>query len=251
MQCNKQIAVNDMLVPCGSCAICKFNLVQDWAIRIFHEAQYNCTALFVTLTYAVAPNELQKSDLQKWLKRLRKKKDVRYFAVGEYGKKFCRPHYHVILFTNEIITHSDIYDTWKHGFVHVGHLTQQSTMYVLKYMLKASPESDRSPPFRLMSRRPGIGAKKVEQLVGIEKNFLYLNGFKKRMPRYYKDKLFTKQQKQAMRIKTEEQQKQLKVKELARLTRLTKQNPFDEYREREQRAHQIYEYRARNIKTKM
>lgn len=43
---------------------------------------------------------LSKSDLQKFLKRLRKAygKKVRYFACGEYGPKTFRPHYHLLFF---------------------------------------------------------------------------------------------------------------------------------------------------------
>lgn len=50
---------------------------------------------------------LRKSDLQKFIKRLRfsiaKRYDaeLRYFACGEYGPKHFRPHYHLLLFFDE------------------------------------------------------------------------------------------------------------------------------------------------------
>ena len=44
------------------------------------------------------PIILKKSDFQKFIKRLRKDYDIKYFACGEYGDKTLRPHFHAILF---------------------------------------------------------------------------------------------------------------------------------------------------------
>lgn len=74
---------------------------------------------FITLTYSeknIPENmSLEKSHLQKFFKRLRKQltSKVRYFAVGEYGTKKGRPHYHVILFTN-----GELAEKGKHSVVH-------------------------------------------------------------------------------------------------------------------------------------
>lgn len=105
----------------------------------------NC---FVTLTYnnenLPADGSLDKSHLQKFFKRLRKKTRFRYFACGEYGevcrtcgkssplckcarfiKSIGRPHYHVCIFGYqfpdlELIHHDPkrLYDRFRKGHDH-------------------------------------------------------------------------------------------------------------------------------------
>ena len=62
-------------IPCGKCIACRANNASQWATRVMHEAQYVAAACFVTLTYSpeYVPKDysLRKSDLQKFLKRLR------------------------------------------------------------------------------------------------------------------------------------------------------------------------------------
>lgn len=56
-------------------------------------------ASFVTLTYdndsLPGDSGLHKEDFQRFMKRLRKYSgyDLKYFACGEYGGRFKRPHY--------------------------------------------------------------------------------------------------------------------------------------------------------------
>lgn len=84
---------------CGQCRDCRLRRTREWAIRCTHEAQMHDRSSFVTLTFAEDPGTVCKKDLQLWLKRLRKKMGkLRYYACGEYGEKFGRPHYHAILF---------------------------------------------------------------------------------------------------------------------------------------------------------
>lgn len=183
--------------------------MNDWIIRIMNEAHHNVHSWFVTLTYRDADlpindegeSLLVKRDLQLWLKRLRKKFSVRYYAVGEYGTKFGRAHYHVILFSNQIITHETITSTWQHGHTHVGNLTPKSAAYTAKYVFQQKGDyKGRTPPFALMSRRPGIGSSKIPFLP--KRYYCFVNGHKKRLPRYYKDKMFTREDKIQMREKT-------------------------------------------------
>lgn len=108
----------DSTVPCGTCPDCRNKHISGWSIRLQWEEKRSCSAYFITLSYdddslKKSPNGLPtlwKSDIQKFFKRVRKvhegiepsvmrpNVDIRYFAVGEYGGKFGRPHYHVILF---------------------------------------------------------------------------------------------------------------------------------------------------------
>lgn len=143
---------------------------------------------FITLTYApehlptecrevcacrVAPT-LAPRDLQEWLKRLRfalAPARVRYYAVGEYGDKTWRPHYHIALFGLPVDLalgkHVDckcvICQTWSLGLVHVGEVRMESAAYIAAYTVKklttvTDPRlGGRHPEFARMSLRPGIG----------------------------------------------------------------------------------------------
>lgn len=116
-----------MKVPCGKCLECRKEQQDSWTTRIYQEL-LGCQgkAIFVTLTYNedAVPRvihegkeylELNKRDVQNWLKRYRirqerdfnvkfrhnrnyKKKTLKYFLCGEYGSVTHRPHYHMIIF---------------------------------------------------------------------------------------------------------------------------------------------------------
>ena len=95
-------------LPCGKCAGCRAQKSREWADRMILELDHSKTAVFLTLTYnddnlpvklqvttGQTEMTLQKRDLTLFFKRLRKKfpeKEVRYYAVGEYGKRTLRPH---------------------------------------------------------------------------------------------------------------------------------------------------------------
>ena len=100
---------------CGSCIDCRLNYSHQWAVRCMLESEYHERCYFVTLTYEdsflpkgnfvgydgqIYESSLSLKDIQKFLKRLRKRfnKSFRYFYCGEYGELNHRPHYHLILF---------------------------------------------------------------------------------------------------------------------------------------------------------
>lgn len=153
-----------ILVPCGTCIVCRRNRSMEWTTRVNHELIYEPKAQFLTITYATdeAPiasinnqHTLKKEDIQLFLKRLRKSLEpdkLKYILVGEYGPTTLRPHYHAILFGYQSyqpdvyhITNSDgvdIYfdafleEVWSHGHVQIGSATSASAHYVTAYLLK-------------------------------------------------------------------------------------------------------------------
>lgn len=194
-----------MLVPCGKCSFCSATRRADWATRLEYEARLHLCKKFVTLTYATphlkwAHNQpqLDKSDLQKWFKRIRKfGAKIRYYAVGEYGSNTYRPHYHVILFGE--CSDNLIRESWPLGQVHIGTVTQASIQYTLGYIVNKSWKHThhRVPPFALMSRKPGLGANYMTPQMAAwhksdRRNYVILDGVKRHLPRYYKTKLFSK-----------------------------------------------------------
>ena len=114
-----------MLVPCGKCVNCKLNYAKMWSIRIMHELKDWDSACFLTLTYdeehLPKDGSLDKQDLQKFFKRLRFNlggRKIKYFACGEYGEQYGRPHYHIIVFGLNGQTELDIIQkSWLFGFV--------------------------------------------------------------------------------------------------------------------------------------
>lgn len=196
-----------MLVPCGKCVNCKLNYAKMWSIRIMHELKDWDTACFLTLTYddehLPADGSLDKSDLQKFFKRLRKNlkgKKIKYFACGEYGEHFYRPHYHAIVFgVDSVRFQKVIEDSWRLGFISVGTVTADSANYVARYTVKGGLTDEEcyklglQPQFLTMSRRPGIGSNlatsKEYQEWFSNTGFCVDKGIKYPIPRYYKSKL--------------------------------------------------------------
>jgi hypothetical protein len=149
---------------CGQCAPCRVNRRRVWTARLLAELTAHKFAWFVTGTYredaVPSGGTLRKRDHQLFLKLLRKRSGeaLRYFAVGEYGDSFGRPHYHWIIFglsRPELIA-----GCWPHGFVHVAPVNRERCAYVVGYtMRKLTKDSAQlESEFATMSRRPGIGA---------------------------------------------------------------------------------------------
>lgn len=177
MKCPYPITVKNPLlgyvqVPCGKCLICQRNLVHDWSMRMRYESQDSKSVYFITLTYddehlPINDNgyvTLVKADLQKFFKRLRKSIKVRYFAVGEYGSKFGRPHYHIILFTKHKIDWYDmrklIAKYWNSRIdVQTAKDAERLSSYCSKYCFKNDNRVDNSQvkPFRTCSKKPILG----------------------------------------------------------------------------------------------
>lgn len=215
MQCINQLTIipkghsRPIVVPCGKCIPCLQTKRMQWSFRIEQEMKVSRTAYFVTLTYdnwhlKKAEYQLNKRDLQLYLKRLRKKAHhirIRYYAVGEYGSKSGRAHYHLILFNadEEIIRNSWVNPKTKKpmGIVHVGQVTQASINYVLKYIVQ--PEQKDwyviERPFSTMSRMYGIGAHYLtDEMINWhrsgDKNYTMVYGVKQPLPKFYYPKIW-------------------------------------------------------------
>lgn len=199
--------ISQVEVPCGYCVGCRIDRSRAWAIRCVHEASLHDLNCFVTLTYAVAPqnNSLVKKDLQDFWKRLRKSifpLTLRYFACGEYGSKGDRPHYHACIFgwrPHDLVTFGSHYSSeflarvWGHGFVTVGDVTHASAAYVAQYVIKKQygPDvdyGDREPEYVVMSRRPGIASDwishNLDDVYGYH-DAVSIDGRLVRVPRFY------------------------------------------------------------------
>ncbi len=172
------------------------------------ESLSHLQSCFVTLTYNNEnwpyKGQVSGRDTQLWIKRLRKKfsaRKIRYYAVGEYGDKNGRPHYHFILFgigqsefpmsvfkikkDGSYWGTSNLWNTqyeyvhlgkWKKrkwwnpikGYLEVGSVTKDSCQYVSGYVLKKLTKKEdprllgRNPEFCRMSRNQGIGVSAMD-----------------------------------------------------------------------------------------
>lgn len=193
-------------VPCGKCLVCLQKERAMWTFRLEQEFKYSHGALFITLTYDEkhlrSDCNLKKRDVQLFIKRLRKRagRGLRYFCVGEYGSKFGRPHYHLLLFNCGDV--DLVRASWNDskgcsiGMVHVGRVTSASIAYCTKYIIqKADAPVDRERPFRLMSRAYGIGARYLSDAVvswhrkGLH-NYAMVYERKVALPRFFKTKIW-------------------------------------------------------------
>lgn len=205
---NGQSKDEPILVPCGKCPMCIRRRSREWAFRITQESKQYLHSYFVTLTYAnehlpVTANRfatLEPDHLQLALKRFRYydgSKNVKYYAVGEYGTRFHRPHYHICLMgVNDI---NNIHKAWKFGHVHVGFLNEASAAYATKYMhkehnRKTFRKDDRKKEFSRMSVGLGQCFLSDSMKAYYKSNFRNLKAkygtFDIPIPRYYRNQLW-------------------------------------------------------------
>lgn len=216
-------------LPCGQCIGCRGARAADWAVRCVHEAQLHEHSVFVTLTYAdehLGSLSLVYRDFQNFMRRLRRAKPgVRFYAAGEYGEAFERPHFHALLFGCffedreflktlgsgfRLYRSAELSALWPYGFSSIGDVTFESAAYVARYVMKkvtgraaeqhyefvdigSGEVSQRKAEFNRMSLKPGIGARWFDKF-GSEvypDDVVVINGVRFAPPKYY-DKLLKK-----------------------------------------------------------
>lgn len=221
-------------VPCGKCMECRVQYARAWADRCVLEARSSPYNYFVTLTFDdfhKGDNSLHIEDVQKFMKRLRKRfpgVKIKYFACGEYGSQDLRKHYHLILFNcpfndltfefkrldpfsnRDTVKYLDgltyqfsdtIYQCWqKRGFITVAPFCYQTAAYVAQYVTKKVDgklkdkyaELGINPEFLTMSQ--GIGAGEYDDDI-VFSDFMIVersgSAAHSHSPRYF-DKLFRK-----------------------------------------------------------
>lgn len=167
------------VVACRKCWQCRGNRVWDWVGRAVAENECADRAFFVTLTYgnslaygeelADRARSLHYPDVQKWLKRIRKKHRVRYVVTGEYGSKKGRAHWHALLFFKGDLPdvrlnykywgnrEFNVDPFWSHGLTEWAEFEPAAARYVCKYMLKAVDELDNQERHAMLSKFPPLG----------------------------------------------------------------------------------------------
>ena len=184
-----------------------------------HERVCHEHAWFTTLTYSdanlPANGSLNIGDIQKFLKRLRRKREddrIAYYICGEYGPRTKRPHYHAVFFGTDFLdryphpspSRHNVFrskaldDTWGHGHTELAPLSQGAAYYAAAYSqkkLRARDWSEADPQtgevlqqeFALMSRNPAIGRTYIQRYWRdiYPRDYVALNGYHFQPPRYY------------------------------------------------------------------
>lgn len=232
------------IVPCGGCENCRKTRISNWSFRLLQEEKVSSSAYFLTLTYdsdnvpltRAGYMDLSKRDLQLFFKRLRKghsgngESDIRYYAVGEYGGRYFRPHYHIILYNAELeiligkklataVRRGSIEldgkrafmcEAWSPydkpiGHITIGKVTEASVGYTMKYISKPSrvPQhrnDDRTPEFSTSSKGLGINYLSKAMIAWHKADMLNrqycqtMDGKKICLPRYYKEKILDEEE---------------------------------------------------------
>lgn len=220
---------NIINVPCGRCIECRKNYVNGWVFRIMN--QFKCatteTSWFITMTYddkslydldnglitAEGEYSLNYRHFQLFMKKLRKSyektefksRKIKYFAVGEYGDRSDRPHFHAIVFNAD---QQNIIDAWEYGSVHFGDVKENSVGYTLKYAFKRvkrvhktdhkEVNPSRAPEKALISQGIGLSYLTPEKIKfyqnDLEKQLVKDGGREQAIPRYYRNKIYTQAQ---------------------------------------------------------
>lgn len=225
--------------PCQKCIGCRRSDAYQKTVRVRHESLMHDQSSFLTLTYS--PENLPKDgnlsrvDSQLFLKRLRINLSrkfglkIRVFGCGEYGERFRRPHYHIIVFGFDppdkellyekrgfpLYRSSFIEDAWGLGHVSVGSVTWESSAYCCGYVIKKINGKEsfdryartdtldketgdiqmRPKEFGIFSNRVAIGRDWYEKFSETDlwnKGFLTVDGRKSAPPKYYQ-RLFKEQ----------------------------------------------------------
>lgn len=209
---------------CGHCIECRKQKQREWRVRLEEELRSNY-GYFITLTISPKgikdlekktglkwkenPNEIATKGLRLFLERVRKDtgKSMRHWCVTELGEDNDRIHLHGVFFGQK--SAELIKKHWKYGFIFIGqYCNSRSVNYMTKYMLKVDVKHKEFKQIVLAS--PGIGDKYFDRLdwqwqkqnyKRLEvPTYTFRNGTKMAMPKYYKDKLFTEQERNKMWI---------------------------------------------------
>lgn len=210
-------------VACGKCQPCLKRRVNQWAFRLIQEDRRSTSAYFITLTYdnehvpltARCNMTLRKKDLQDFFKRLRYyhekdgiylseikknnriiRKAIKYYACGEYGGLFGRPHYHGIIFN----CFPDSFSlAWTAGNIQFREADVPSIFYTLKYMDKResddfSYDDEIVKEFSIKSKGLGDNYITTETLrhhgSDLDNNYVMSGDHKIALPKYYARKFW-------------------------------------------------------------
>lgn len=171
---------NGSMVACRKCWQCRSNKIDDWVGRNIAESKTATASHVLTLTYGDKPEMdglenvraavLTYSDVQKFFKLLRSDGfRFRYFAVGEYGTKKGRAHWHIIIYwQGDVPEHrvrlNFMQKHWPHGWSFWDRVDEKAIRYACKYLAPDPDEQGLQGFGPQPSKNPPLGDAYFRQL---------------------------------------------------------------------------------------
>lgn len=238
-------------VSCGRCIECRKKRRREWMVRLSEELRGGSgPPLFVTLTISNDQLQRVKGDSNtratrfvRWfLENVRKKigKSVKHFLVTELGEKRGRIHLHGFIWAKKEIVEK----CWIYGFVHIGtFVNEKSVNYMTKYMIKKSIDKQFIP--KVLASK-GIGKNYINRLDAknnkykegeTNETYRFRNGSKIYLPQYYRNKIYTDEEKEKLWIEKQEKDEVYICKEKVKPDSKEYYNLLQYYRKRGQEIH--------------
>lgn len=221
----KDLRVGFVPIACGRCIECMKQKAREWQVRICEEEKKWKNKYCYTFTFSCEELEklcketgLKESNavatkaMRRFLERWRKthKKSLQHWFVTELGHENTeRIHMHGIIFSNEDISKEKILSYWKYGNIKLGEWYGLRTInYLIKYVHKIDTDHKNYIPVVLCSK--GIGdnylqrylVQQIHKFNGKDTIEYYRlpNGCKVNLPIYYRNKLWTEEQREKLWI---------------------------------------------------
>lgn len=216
-------------IGCKKCIECKKQKAREWQVRLGEDVKYNINGVFVTLTFNdiemnkldkkidkkiqgyARDNEICKLAVKLFRERWRKRtgKSPRHWLITELGHKGTeRIHMHGIIWTDE---REMINKHWGYGFTWIQKKGKtvggKITNYITKYLTKTDNKHKEYKEIILCSA--GIGKDFVEndkikfykfKEEDTNENYICNNLAKIGMPIYYRNKLWTEEEREKLWI---------------------------------------------------
>lgn len=218
----KDFRVKFVPVACGQCMECRKQKANEWRVRLHEEIKVAKYMYFVTLTYSNEEldklckeaglkecNAIAGLSIRRFLERVRKQtgKSIKHWLITELGQDHTeRIHLHGLLFTEYPITNDWLSKMWKYGICDTGKYVNSRTInYIVKYVTKIDEKHKTFVPQIFCSK--GIGsnyistlAKQKHKYKGDNTRDYYTlpNGQKVQLPIYYRNKLFTEEERELL-----------------------------------------------------
>ena len=207
---------------CGKCLECRKQKQREWLVRMSEELRSNPNAYFMTLTFSdEGYNEVKKTcnseedndiatrAIRLMLERIRKKtkKSVKHWFITELGHDNTeRLHLHGIVWG--IGTDKLVENSWKYGITFTGtYVNEKTIQYITKYITKIDEDHKDFQGKVLCSS--GIGANYVNRADAAKhiykkgntiETYRLRNGAKINLPVYYRNKIFTEEEREKLFI---------------------------------------------------
>lgn len=224
-----------VMCECGKCFECRKKKAREWRIRMSEELKENPSAIFFTGTLAderieklckkynikkTDYNQIATKEVRLFLERIRRfngGKSIKHWIVTERGHTNTRRiHIHGIFYHHDKKKLSQLLkNEWIAGYSYQGNYVNEKTInYISKYMTKTDLDN---PTFRgIVLASPGLGREYINRLDGRKKYiprtetqqtdecYRFRNGAKSALPKYYKYKIFSEEERELLWIEKQE-----------------------------------------------